>query len=150
VAVRISSLSGEVWSTAGAAHHEGVGAGERTAQGVWNDRPPEDRAYVSGDSGASFREVSTPLPVRFGRGLGAATPTTWVLGASDNDNRPQLFRTADAGRTWKTVYHDDGEAELTDLGFTNPRQGVVISVGEAGRLLMTFDGGDTWNPVPVQ
>ena len=31
MAVRISSLSGEVWSTAGAAHHEGVGAGERTA-----------------------------------------------------------------------------------------------------------------------
>ena len=122
------------------------------AEGVWNDKPQEDRAVVSGDGGATFRQVSTPLPVRFGGELAAATPTTWVLGAFDKDNRPQLFRTPDAGRTWKTVYHPDGEAELTDLGFTTPQQGVVISGGggEAGRLLMTFDGGANWNSVPIQ
>jgi photosystem II stability/assembly factor-like uncharacterized protein len=122
------------------------------AEGVWNDKPPEDRVYVSGDGGTTFRPVATPLPVRFGGELAAATATTWVLGAFDQDNRPQLFRTADAGRTWETVYHGDGEAELKELGFTDPKRGVVISGrgGGAGRLLMTFDGGVTWNPVPIQ
>ena len=122
------------------------------AEGVWNDKPPEDRAFVSGDASATFHPVPTPLPVRFGGELAAARPTTWVLGASDKDNRPQLFRTADTGRTWKVVYHGEGEVDWTDLGFTTPEQGVVISGGggEAGRLLMTFDGGATWNPVPIQ
>jgi len=121
------------------------------AEGVWNDKPPEDRVYVSGDGGTTFRPVAAPLPVRFGGELVAATATTWVLGAFDQDNRPQLFRTTDAGRTWETVYQGNEEAQPEELGFTDPKQGVVISRGGdgAGRLLMTFDGGITWNPVPI-
>jgi photosystem II stability/assembly factor-like uncharacterized protein len=89
--------------------------------------------------------------VRFGGELASATATTWVLAAFDQDNRPQLFRTTDGGRTWETAYHGDGEAVLNDLGFTNAQQGVVISRGAdgAGRLLMTHDGGVNWTPVPL-
>ncbi|HEY4408339.1 MAG TPA: hypothetical protein VGO87_00530 [Acidimicrobiia bacterium] len=120
------------------------------AEGVWNDRPQQDLVFASSDGGATFHQVSTPLPVHFGGDLGAATPTSWVLGAYGNDNQPQLFRTVDAGRTWKAVYHGDGQATLTDLGFTTPSQGVVINSSDgAGRLLMTVDGGDTWNPVAI-
>ena len=106
---------------------------------------------MSSDGGVVFHQVSTPLPVGFGGDIGTATPTTWVLAAFDSDSRPQLFRTADAGRTWKAVYHGDGSAGLTDLGFTTPQQGVVISEGEgqSGRLLMTYDGGETWSPVSI-
>ena len=121
------------------------------AEGVWNDKPPQDLVFVSSDGGVVFHQVSTPLPVGFGGDIGTATPTTWVLAAFDGDSRPQLFRTADAGRTWKAVYHGDGSAGLTDLGFTTPQQGVVISEGEgqSGRLFMTYDGGETWSPVSI-
>jgi len=124
--------------------------------GAWNDRPPGDRVFVSTDGGSSFRQLpskppaGTTYPV-----VAAAAPGVWVVGGAETgaQDHPQalLFRTADSGRSWKTV-HRAVDAQWIELGFTSPEQGVVISEGndERGQLLMTFDGGRTWGPVATR
>jgi photosystem II stability/assembly factor-like uncharacterized protein len=73
-----------------------------------------------------------------------------VVGGSDSDATAVLVITADGGRTWKTVHRGENPGAWADLGFTSSRQGVVISRGKIGRLLMTFDGGQTWRPIAIQ
>ncbi|MCA1841717.1 MAG: hypothetical protein LC792_00740 [Actinobacteria bacterium] len=116
-------------------------------EGQWNDRPQMARAYRSGDGGASFRPMSAPLPVQAVHAFAAAAPGIWVVGSTDSQSRTTLLRTADGGRTWRTV-HRDAQGGWLELGFTSPRQGVAVSDATPGRLLMTFDGGQTWAPVP--
>jgi len=123
------------------------------ADGMWNDRPPGERVFVSSDGGSSFRQAPTTLPVRSVYPVAAATRSAWVVGSADTEaqSQPQarLLRTADGGKTWKTV-HRSGEAGWLELGFTGADQGVVIGQGNGDRLLMTFDGGQTWNPIATR
>ena len=120
------------------------------ADGMWNDRPPGMRVFVSTDAGTSFRPAPSSLPVRSVSPVAAATPSLWVVGAVDtaaDHTKALLLRTADGGRTWKTV-RQAGEANWLELGFTSPQQGVAIGHGHGDKLLMTFDGGQTWGPTP--
>jgi len=55
-----------------------------------------------------------------------------------------LYRTADGGRTWKTVFTDNGGAPLTDLGFTDPTHGVAVLGPPSPKLLVSSDAGATW------
>jgi hypothetical protein len=112
-------------------------------EGEWNDRPHEARAYRSSDGGASFTPVTTPLPVQGAGAVAAAGPGVWVVGSSDAQLRAVLLRTADGGRTWTTV-HTDGQGGWLDIGFTSSEQGLAITGGPPGRLLMTVDAGRTW------
>jgi len=70
----------------------------------------------------------------------------YVIAASSGAS--ELYRSADGGRTWSTVYQDNGSggALLNDLGFTTPSRGTVILAAGGGRsrLLMTTDAGVTW------
>lgn len=115
-------------------------------EGEWNDRPQAERAYVSTDGGSSFQGVPRPLPIREANAAAAARPSIWVVGGADSNAKAVLLRTSDAGRTWSTVHRED-EGGWLDLGFTSPQQGVAIHEGKAGKLLMTFDGGETWRAV---
>lgn len=118
------------------------------ADGMWNDRPPGERVFVSTDGGTSFHQASSSLPVRTVYPIAAATPSVWVVGSADTvADHPQalLLRTADGGRTWKTV-RQAGEKNWIELGFTSPQQGIVIGEGNGDKLLMTFDSGRSWAP----
>ena len=68
----------------------------------------------------------------------------------------ELYRSTDGGATWTTaVTFADGGIGFNDLGFTTSTQGVVIHgqpgppTGYASQLLMTYDGGATWQAVPI-
>jgi len=120
-------------------------------EGVWNDHPRAERAYLSADGGTTFHEVATPVPIGDVRGAASPTPKVFVLAGAASDSTAVLMATFDAGATWKTVDREHVGGGWADLGFTSPQQGVVVStVGEAGRLLMTVDGGNTWRPVAFQ
>ncbi|HEV3365195.1 MAG TPA: hypothetical protein VG795_13830 [Acidimicrobiia bacterium] len=118
--------------------------------GIWNDRPPGDRVFVSTDGGSSFRQVPSASPVRNVYAVAAATPDVWVAGSTETNAEGQrqavLLRTTDAGRIWTTV-HRAGESNWLELGMTTAQQGVVIDEGEIDKLFMTYDGGQTWTPV---
>jgi photosystem II stability/assembly factor-like uncharacterized protein len=116
-------------------------------EGEWNDRPRAERAYVSTDAGASFRLVPTALTIRGVYPVTAASTGVWVVAGADSNAKAVLLRTADGGRTWRTVHRENHEGGWLELGFTSPRQGVAISQGKTGKLLMTFDGGQTWAAV---
>jgi hypothetical protein len=104
--------------------------------GTWNDRPPGERVLVSTDGGASFRQLPSTLPVHSVCPVAAAAPGVWVVGSSETvaEGRPQavLLRTADGGRTWKTV-HGAEEESWGELGFSSAQQGVVIGEGNVDR-----------------
>jgi photosystem II stability/assembly factor-like uncharacterized protein len=100
---------------------------------------------VSHDGGARFtttREVSDLKGL--GNCLASSSPTSIFLGGS------QFAATFDGGKTWETVWSSDAQTSTCqEMGFTTPTQGVAIVVGEAPALLMTKDGGHTWQPVAI-
>ncbi|HVA87659.1 MAG TPA: hypothetical protein VNF73_15245 [Candidatus Saccharimonadales bacterium] len=110
--------------------------------GLWST-PAGGHLFVSHDGGLTFVETGTRVP----GGLEAeiASPgTSTVIVAGGAGTRSVLVGSFDGGRTWTTVF-SGGAAASSDLGFTTPTQGVVVT--NDGRLLMTRDGGRSWAQV---
>ena len=122
--------------------------------GTWNDKPPGQRVLVSTDGGSSFRQLPSSPPFRDAYAVAAATPSVWVVGSAETgaggDPKAVLRRTADGGRSWKTVHDGAEQSSWIDVGFTSVEQGVAINEGKVDRLFMTFDGGQNWGPVPTR
>jgi len=85
--------------------------------------------------------------------LAATSSGTLVVSAASGAS--ELYRSTDGGTTWSTLTFNDGGIGFNDLGFTTSTQGVVIH-GQPGppadyqsQLLMTHDGGATWQAVPI-
>ncbi len=111
--------------------------------------------YVSGDLGAHWTKAGSPAnggdPVDFA----AATPTQFVIGAASGAS--WLYYSGDSGTQWGTGYMaGDGGMGWNDLGFTTTSDGVVVHgpalsdgnrEGRPGQLLLTSDGGTTWQLV---
>jgi photosystem II stability/assembly factor-like uncharacterized protein len=118
-------------------------------EGVWTGRTPVTHAYVSSDGGNNFAQAPAALPV--GNADEVATPAAQravVAAHSNGGGINELLATGDGGTSWSVVYHSAGTAVANDLGFTGPQQGVVVEIdGASAALLMTFDGGQHWNPV---
>lgn len=97
--------------------------------------------------------VGQPPPGGDPESLAATSSGTLVVSAASGAS--ELYRSADGGTTWSTLTFDDGGIGFKDLGFTSSRQGVVVHgqpgpPGEyASQLLMTYDGGATWQAVPI-
>jgi photosystem II stability/assembly factor-like uncharacterized protein len=64
-----------------------------------------------------------------------------------------LYTSADNGKTWRTVVtYPDGGMGWNDLGFTTTHDGAIIHghpyYGDMlGQLLLTGNGGQTWQEV---
>lgn len=64
-----------------------------------------------------------------------------------------ILRTTDAGKTWKTVYENTDSLMFLDaMEFWNINSGIVIGDPIDGRFFIarTFDGGKSWEPLPMQ
>ena len=103
--------------------------------------------FVSRDGGASFVAKGGRLPVDSINGVATPGTSTIVIAGWDS-TEAVLVGSFDGGKTWSTVVRA-GTVQLSDLGFTTPSQGVVITNSASGSsgLLMTRDGGHTWSAV---
>lgn len=99
---------------------------------------------LSQDGGMTWDTAGTPPRSGQTIGLAAASVHTYVVGATSGAS--YLYRTADSGKTWTTVFSDGGGgAAFVDLGFTDPTNGVAV-LGDVppSRLLVSSDAGATW------
>ena len=103
--------------------------------------------FVSRDGGGSFVARGGRLPVDSIGGV-ATSDTSTILIAGWDSTEAVLVGSFDGGKTWSKVVRA-GTVQLSDLGFTTPSQGVVItnSASGSGGLFMTRDGGHTWSAV---
>ncbi|MDQ6724556.1 MAG: hypothetical protein M3066_00015 [Actinomycetota bacterium] len=119
-------------------------------EGEWNDHPRAVRYYRSGDGGTTFREIPVPVPTPGVLGVASGAPGTAVTSAATSGGAA-LLATFDDGATWVEVHHSAASSSLKEVGFTSANQGVAIEVPQGaggfptGSLLMTVDGGHTWN-----
>ena len=73
------------------------------------------------------------------------------------DNPAYILKTKDGGKTWKTTFTKVQDGMFLDAMDFNGPEGICIgdplSIGGAGKklffIIRTFDGGDTWTPVPL-
>jgi len=109
------------------------------------DVSDQKMVYVSADLGADWAEADS-LPLSGGpQEISAGTPARLVVGAADGA-ATWLYYSADGGTRWSTAYeaHNGGE-RLSALAFSTATNGVAV-IGP-GRLLVTGDGGATWQAV---
>jgi len=122
-------------------------------EGEWNSLPQVVRAYVSSNGGDTFRQTGVPLPLRCcAPAVASGVPGTAVVGASTDDGTARLVASFDDGATWAEVFAGQ-TAQWEDVGFTSQSQGVAVQVlsdTRAGTLLMTVDGGHSWNVVAIR
>jgi photosystem II stability/assembly factor-like uncharacterized protein len=103
--------------------------------------------YRTSGATSGWTMVSEPPspggPMGFAAGSDKAIVIAAVSGAS------WLYRSTDGGKRWNTVLsYGDGGAGWSDLGFTSALDGAVIHAPaprtSVGQLLLTSDGGRTW------
>jgi hypothetical protein len=111
--------------------------------------------YVSGNLGASWTTAGSPPLGGDPFEISAGPPTGLTVAAASGASF--LYYSADDGLHWSIAYKAiDGGAGFSDLGFTTPADGVVVSgaafsdgnsIWQPGTLLLTSDGGASWAPV---
>ena len=111
--------------------------------------------YVSDDLGAHWTDAGSPARGGDPEGLSAGSTSQLVVAAASGAS--MLYYSADGGAQWTTAYGEgDGGLGFNDLGFTTPADGVVVygpaqsddnAESRPGRLLLTSNGGASWQPV---
>lgn len=64
-----------------------------------------------------------------------------------------ILRTTNGGESWKIVYQNDAKGMFLDaMEFWNDQSGIVIGDPAEGRFFVarTFDGGNSWQDIPVE
>lgn len=87
------------------------------------------------------------------RAIQAWDENTAIVMSSGPGDQSRLYRTTDGCRTWKLLLtNPDKEGFWDALRFTDRQHGTLLGDPVHGRfvLLATSDGGDTWNPIPVE
>jgi hypothetical protein len=115
----------------------------------------EKTVYVSDDLGAHWNEAGSPGRGGDPDGLSAGSAAQLVAAAASGGSI--LYYSGDGGAQWSTAFSaGDGGLGFNDLGFTTPTDGVVVygpvqsddnAEGRPGRLLLTSNGGASWQSV---
>ena len=111
--------------------------------------------YVSADGGVSWTRTGPPTWVADPFTIAGGSPTTLLVGAASGASL--LYRSIDGGHAWeRALLYGDGGAGWADLGFTTPTDVVVVhgpvdsaknSYGRPGQLMLSSNGGATWQVV---
>ena len=114
----------------------------------------DKRLYTSRDGGVHWRKAGAPSSEGDAEAL-AGSGSDLVLAKASGAS--WLDRSANSGQSWTTVLtYGDGGVGWADLGFTTPSDAVVVhgpadrpgnSDGRPGQLLLSADGGASWQPV---
>jgi photosystem II stability/assembly factor-like uncharacterized protein len=107
------------------------------------------------NGGATWTVRQVPVPdspnLQF-RDVHAVDANTAYLLSIGNGRDSRIFKTSDAGVTWRTQFvNGDSSAFYDCFDFWSPDSGVVVSDAARGEMIVrtTFDGGATWNPIPA-
>jgi photosystem II stability/assembly factor-like uncharacterized protein len=101
-----------------------------------------EKVAIPGGRDLDFRDVETP-----------SKDVVVVMAAGPGD-KSRIFRSADAGATWKLVHtNHDPEGFYDAIAFWDEHNGLLVGdpVKEAlgaFRVLLTSDGGATWKAIP--
>jgi hypothetical protein len=111
--------------------------------------------YVSDDLGAHWTKAGSPARGGDPEAISAGSTSQLVVAAASGAS--MLYYSADGGAQWSTAYYaGDGGLGFNDLGFTTAANGVVVygpaqsdnnAEGRPGRLLLTSNGGASWQSV---
>jgi hypothetical protein len=111
--------------------------------------------YVSDDLGAHWTKAGSPARGGDPEEMSAGSTSQLVVAAASGAS--MLYYSADGGAQWTTAYSaGDGGLGFNDLGFTTAADGVVVygpvlsdnnAEGRPGRLLLTGNGGASWQSV---
>lgn len=111
--------------------------------------------YASDDLGAHWTEAGSPARGGDPEAISAGSASQLVVAAASGAS--MLYYSADGGAQWITAYgKGDGGLGFNDLGFTTAVDGVVVYgpvqsdgnvEGRPGRLLLTGNGGASWQAV---
>ena len=111
--------------------------------------------YVSDDLGAHWQKAGSPANGGDPGGLSAGSASQLVAAAFSGGSF--LYHSGDGGAQWSTAFFaGDGGLGFNDLGFTTPTDGVVVygpvfsannAEGRPGQLLLTSNGGASWQKV---
>ncbi len=111
--------------------------------------------YVSDDLGAHWTQAGSPGRGGDPDGLSAGSASQLVAAAASGASI--LYYSVDGGAQWSTAFYaGDGGLGFNDLGFTTATDGVVVygpvqsdnnAEGRPGRLLLTSNGGASWQKV---
>ncbi|GAC1312496.1 MAG: hypothetical protein NVSMB16_09330 [Acidimicrobiales bacterium] len=117
--------------------------------GVWGGTRRAEDALVSHDDGDTFAAWPAAIPVSAVNAIATLGGGTAFAGGPAGEQGGVLVATQDGGATWTTVFRQAGGGSWVDLGFTTATQGAAVVSGANGSsiLLMTRDGGRSWQPV---
>jgi hypothetical protein len=111
--------------------------------------------YVSSDLGQHWTKAGAPPRGGDPLSLAGATPGQLVVSAASGAS--WLYYSGNGAAQWGSAYEQgDGGMGFNDLGFTTTSDGVVVygpaltdgnSEGRPGRLLLTSNGGASWQAV---
>lgn len=120
-------------------------------EGVWGPSdlgPGVTGAWLFGSSngGQTWKTVGRVGPDAFGASVVTSAPgdpQVVVTGGGSG-----LQASFDGGRTWQSVYSSGGPSIAEFVGFTTATQGVAVFSGQSSSVMvMTRDGGHSWQPV---
>jgi hypothetical protein len=106
------------------------------------------------DGGATWQNVTPPeMPERSHVTRIEASPldaeTAYAVASAQNDVRPYVFRTRDAGKTWQKVVAGLPVRGVARVVREDPaRKGLAYAGTETGAFV-SFDGGDHWQPLQL-
>jgi photosystem II stability/assembly factor-like uncharacterized protein len=66
-----------------------------------------------------------------------------------DDFRPHLYRTHDAGRTWKEITSGIPAGQYTSVLRADPIRKGLLYAGTIGGVFVSFDDGDHWQPLQL-
>ncbi|HEX9013713.1 MAG TPA: hypothetical protein VF813_09365 [Anaerolineaceae bacterium] len=106
--------------------------------------PAQRWLYASHDGGQAFRPQT--VPAQYGAFDFLDPQTGWLIGAFTSDaTRFTLFNTIDGGGTWKSIANLGWRGQPD---FIDAQTGwVAATSGDASALVMTRDGGATWQEI---
>ena len=106
------------------------------------------------DNGASWNNVTPPglpdrLEIRLIEASALDAETAYVIAAAFGDSIPYIYRTHDAGKTWRKIVTGLPESGIARVVREDPvRKGLLYAGTETGAFI-SFDGGDHWQPLQL-